>query len=296
MADASDARTARKMSEPRLSLITCCKGRLQYLKRSLPTLIAQKESEVVVVDYDCPDNTKEWVATHFPEARLVAVTDEPYFNLSRARNIGARHGCAPWLVFCDSDQLLAPSFSSRVLAMVGPGTYLRTLHPTQWGPRRQGVPLACEAKLFWEIGGYDDAFNGWGVEDRELVDRLDRSGLREVVGSETLVETIRHSNEERSRYYEHKIELSMAINFYYRQIKHRYFETAGHWLTDEQRYSTYSKVEQAILDSLAKPDSDATFDIPIVGSDPPWAARVSASNVRHFLETKSKVLAGLTMT
>lgn len=283
------------MAEPRLSLVTCCKGRLQYLKRSLPTFIAQEAAEVIVVDYDCPDNTKEWVATHFPEVRLVTATDEPYFNLSRARNMGARHGRAPWLVFCDADQLLAPSFSSQVLELIGPMTYLRTLHDTQWGPRRQGVPLACEAKLFWEIGGYDDALHGWGVEDREFVDRLDRSGLREVVGSAALVETIRHSNEERSKYYEHEIELSMAINFYYRRIKHRYFETVGHWFTDEQRYSTYGKIEQAVLHSLAAPESEAIFDIPVVGSDPPWTARLSASNVRDFLETKCKALAGLTM-
>jgi glycosyltransferase involved in cell wall biosynthesis len=284
------------MAEPRLSLVTCCKGRLQYLKRSLPTLVAQEESEVIVVDYDCPDNTKEWVATHFPEVRLVAVTNEPYFNLSRARNVGARHSRARWLAFCDVDQLLASSFASQILAMVSPGTYLRTLHDTQWGPRKQGVPLACEAKLFWAIGGYDDAFRGWGVEDRELVDRLERSGLREVVGSASLVETIRHSNEERRRYYEHEIELSLAINFYYRQIKHRYFQTRGRWFTDEQRYSTYSNVEQAVLDSLAQPESDTIFDIAVVGSDPLWVARLSASNVRSFLETKCRTLAGLTIT
>jgi len=288
--------TDRLVIQPRLSIVTCCKGRLQHLKRSLPAFAAQEESEVIVVDYDCPDNAKEWVAVHFPEVRLATVTEEPYFNLSRARNIGASCANAPWLVFCDADQLLAPSFSSQVLAMIGPGTYLRTLYDTQWGPRRQGVPIACEAEVFWAIGGYDDAFRGWGVEDRDLIDRLDRSGLQEVVGSTALVETIRHSNEERSTHYEYEIEVSMAINHYYRRIKHRYFETAGRWFTDEQRYSTYSKVEQAVLDSVAEPESDAIFDIPIVASDPPWTARVSAANVRDFLATKCRALAASTMT
>jgi predicted glycosyltransferase involved in capsule biosynthesis len=256
----------------------------------LPTFVAQQDSEVIVVDYDCPDRTKEWVAAHFPQVRLVTVTEQPYFNLSRARNVGAKQGSASSLVFCDADQLLAPSFSSRVLTMIGPGTYLRTLHDMRWGP------VACEAKAFWALGGYDDAFQGWGVEDRDLIERFDRSGLREVVESAPLVESIRHNNEERSAHYKYKIELSMAINHYYRRIKHRYFETVGRWFTDEQRHSTYGKVEQAILASLAEPESDAIFDIPIVASDPPWTARISAANVRDFLEIKCKALAGIAMT
>ena len=78
------------MALPRLSIVTSCKGRLKYLKQALPTFVAQTESEVVVVDYDCPEGTKEWVAANFSAVRLVNVTREPIFNASRARNLGAR--------------------------------------------------------------------------------------------------------------------------------------------------------------------------------------------------------------
>ena len=58
------------MAAPRLSIVTCCKGRLEFLKRALPTFVAQSDSEVIVVDYDCPDGTKDWVAAHFPDVRV----------------------------------------------------------------------------------------------------------------------------------------------------------------------------------------------------------------------------------
>ena len=119
------------MAEPRLSIVTCCKGRLRHLKQALPTLVAQAESEVIVVDYDCPDKTREWVAAQFPGVHVVTVTDAPHFNLSRARNIGAAHARAPWLVICDADDVLAPSFSSELLRLTASGTYQRTLRNTQ---------------------------------------------------------------------------------------------------------------------------------------------------------------------
>ena len=263
------------------------------MRRSLPTFVAQAESEVVVVDYDCPDGTRDWVAANFPQARVVAVTHAPLFNLSRARNLGAREARADWIVFCDADNLLAPSFAVELFARVSPGAYLRTLRETRRGTRTHNVPLACEATTFRSLGGYDDAFQGWGVEDREFVDRLNRSGVREVVAPADLVETLRHGNAERSGFYEHGIEVSMAINNYYCTIKQRYFETTGRWFTDEQRHSTYDKVARAVLASLGDRESDSTFDIAVVGSNPPWAARLAARSIREFRDTTCERLARL---
>jgi glycosyltransferase involved in cell wall biosynthesis len=270
------------MAEPRLSIVTCCKGRLQYLKQSLPTFVAQAESEVIVVDYDCPDKTGKWVATQFPGVHLVTVTEAPHFNLSHARNIGAAHARAPWLVFCDADDLLAPSFSSELLSMATPGTYQRTLRNTQWGLRKEFIPLACEAATFRAVGGYDDAIQGWGIEDLEFIDRLGVAGIREITGTATVARTLPQTKTESSRYYEHEIETSVVINHYYWKIKRRYFETTGQWFTDDQRHSTYGSVERAVVASLADPESEATYDVPVLAAPAPWSARLAASDVRKF--------------
>jgi len=274
------------MTHPRLSIVTCCKGRLKYLKQTLPTFVAQAESEVVVVDYDCPEGTDEWVATSFPEVRRVAVTEAPVFNLSRARNLGAAHARAAWLLFCDADDLLSSSFSSDVLRLAVPGTYQRTLRRN----KPASVPLACEATTFSAVGGYDDAMQGWGMEDVEFTARLGKSGVREVIGSAKVLENLWHSRAEVIRYYEQTVEVSVVVNHYYCYIKGRYFETAGRWFTDEQRRSTYAGVQRAVLASLADAERDATFDIPVVASAPPWAARLKASDVRSFFKLQSERL------
>ena len=115
-----------------------------------------------------------------------------------------------------------------------------------------------------------------------MVDRLDRSGIKEVRGAAVLVETLPHGNAMRSTYYEHPIDVSAVINHHYATIKRRYFETCNHWFTDSQRHSTYRVVEQAVLASLAEPEGDAIFDIRIADSTPPWTARLTARAIRDF--------------
>lgn len=270
------------MAEPTFSIITTCKGRLEFLKRTLPNLVAQVEAEIVVVDYDCPDGTKDWVASRFPDVRVAVVTDMPLFNLSDARNIGAKLARAPWLVFCDADDLLIPSFTTEVLRRVAPGTYLRTMRDTPEGGRKASVPLVCEATTYREIGGYDDALRGWGAEDWEIVNRLEHRGVREVLGPATLVEKLPHANEIRSRFYAHSIDISMVINHHYAMIKERHFETRGRWFTAAQRHSTYHQVEQAVLASLDDARGSAVFDIDVEGEVPPWTAQLTATGIRKY--------------
>ena len=52
------------MPLPFVSIIPTCKGRLHHLRETLPSMLAQDYAgdwEIVVVDYDCPDGTFEWV-------------------------------------------------------------------------------------------------------------------------------------------------------------------------------------------------------------------------------------------
>jgi hypothetical protein len=96
------------------SLVTTCKGRLAYLKASLPTWARLKHSsfEIVVVDYDCPDGTSDWVRGCTPQLlkrsgardiQVVKVPDRPRFNLNDARNHGIAAARGQWIITIDSD-------------------------------------------------------------------------------------------------------------------------------------------------------------------------------------------------
>lgn len=138
---------------------------------------------------------------------LFAYNPGPY-NRGWAFNIAA---CLPGsqgglLCFIDADLLVAPDFLRRGCDMVQTGqramlpyreiVYLdpasteRAIADYSAAPMRgvqvsdyQGQPFdtsqgGCiwvEASLYHEIGGHDERFRGWGREDREFCDRLERT-------------------------------------------------------------------------------------------------------------------------
>jgi len=82
-------------------------NRAGWIAASLESVLAQSlpPAEVMVVDDGSEDNTEEVVAGFAGRVRYLRVTNG---GPSRARNIGAAHTSAPWIAFCDSDDLWLP--------------------------------------------------------------------------------------------------------------------------------------------------------------------------------------------
>src|SRR5665648_31901 len=95
---------------PTFSLVTTCKDRLDHLKQSLPSMISQGFHEVIVVDYDCPQGTSRWISANLPSVIVVEVENEPLFNISKARNVGAARSSGDVLCFVDADVVLADGY------------------------------------------------------------------------------------------------------------------------------------------------------------------------------------------
>ncbi len=159
-----------------LSIIVPCKGRLEHLKQSLPTLVAQGDGlEIVVVDYDCPDGTADWVRASHPAVRVVQVADRPLFNVSAARNLGAADASGEWLAFLDADVKVAEGFAATLKTLVQPGFfYIADPRP----PQLWGALVVSRGDYDW-VDGYDEAFEGWGSEDVDILERLLILGRRE---------------------------------------------------------------------------------------------------------------------
>ncbi len=73
---------------PRFSIVTTCKGRLEHLRQSLP-IFSRRAAEVVVVDYDCPQKTRDFVASDFPGGKVVR-SMTPRCSTWRGRAISGR--------------------------------------------------------------------------------------------------------------------------------------------------------------------------------------------------------------
>lgn len=200
-----------------LTAIVPCKGRLEHLQQSLPTLVAQGDGlEIVVVDYDCPDRTASWVSETYPDVRVVKVEDRPLFNLSEARNLGAAAATTAWLAFLDADVLAAEGFAATLEPLVAEGFFYMAnpRPPPLWGA------LVVSREDFQWVDGYDEAMEGWGAEDVDILERLIIIGRQPADFPGALISSIPHDAALRTRFHAPgEMVINAQINGLYRVAK-----------------------------------------------------------------------------
>lgn len=175
-----------------LSFITTCKNRLPHLKQTLPLMLQQPHSEVIVVDYGCEQGTAAWVKEHHPAAKLVQVNDDPVFCAARARNMGARNASHKVFCFVDADVLLHLEFGKWLELNEDPNGFY--VYPGQKAPELAGF-LIVAREHFFKVDGYDEAIRGWGGEDKDLCERLARTGLSTSLVPQGSISPISHGDE-----------------------------------------------------------------------------------------------------
>lgn len=176
---------------PAFSIVTTCRGRLDHLRQSLPRMLAQADAEVIVVDYDCPQGTADWVRENHPTARCVRARDPLGFSAAIARNLGAAQANASWLLFVDADTLLHEDFCKSVGPLLKSGFFFLS---SRTSIENYGT-FICEKASFRTVAGFDEQFRGWGGEDEDLYLRLRESGLAAATYPGELIDTIHHGND-----------------------------------------------------------------------------------------------------
>lgn len=228
---------------PKLQLITTCMGRLQHLQQTLPTWLAQPDLDVIVVDYSCPQHSGDWAATQGPRVTVVRVPGESHFNVSKARNAGFAQSDAEWIGFIDADILLRPGFMAGMTPLLSPRHYL--MADVHRGDLMGTCFLARE--VVKEVGGYDEAFQGWGTEDRDFWERLDRRGLSRVSFPESLLGFIPHGNELRIQNHINKNMMGgWGVNRLYLEAKTGLTALNRRELTLAEREALYSEIRRTV--------------------------------------------------
>ena len=199
---------------PKFSLIVTCKGRLMHLRQTLPLFCALPDTEVIVVDYGCPDRSGDWVAAHHPAVKVVRIDDDPGFNPSRARNIAARDCQSDYLLFVDADIKMRPGAIDAINAVVTPETYA-TVDADDRGDDIRGTCVVPRAK-FEAVGGYDELLKNYGMEDTELYARLSDFGCADAFVPPTDFEAIAHGDDLRTTFFPIKSvrKLRLIAQFY----------------------------------------------------------------------------------
>jgi hypothetical protein len=212
---------------PVVSYCTTCKGRLAYLKQTLPgNMMAERDNpnvEFVVLDYDCPDGTADWLKAEFGaeiasgRLRCGRHAPAPTFEHAHAKNMAHRLATGSILCNVDADNFIAPGFSAwlvqafksypdRIVINIPVRLGAELNQKILWRLRRIRLPthglagrIAISRANFERLGGYDEtAFSGIGGEDTDLGLRARVAGLHALMIPHRLWgDVIRHGDDER---------------------------------------------------------------------------------------------------
>jgi glycosyltransferase involved in cell wall biosynthesis len=229
---------------PRYSIITTCKGRWHHLVESLPALLRQPDSEVIVVDYDCPDKTADHVARDFPAARVVRVTGVTGFNASHARNVGAAEARSDTLVFVDADVVISDQFIPFVDENVGENAFAKPQDPQVLLDNSMQGTCVVHKRHFNLVGGYDEVLQNYGGEDLELYERLATARVdRVLLSPSTFIRVIEHGQDDRGRFFEKGSDLGFLIGKVYRVAKDMMIRVNGSFDVEiETRQQLYDEI------------------------------------------------------
>lgn len=249
-----------------LCFVTTCKGRLAFLRKALPTFAAQPRCECVVVDYSCPEECGSWVESNYPGVKVVRAPNRDRFQPAQARNLAIPAVVAPWICFCDSDVLVAPSFAEMILPRLREGFYCR---PDALGAGISGT-LICAREDFIKIGGYDELYQGYGEEDYDLYALLNFVGVKPLTFPANLLRHLPHDDASRVRFYEQKdLRTNIWLNRMYRVLKFDVMRLRGQLLPLKVREQLHQSVRQAAEEALARPEARlAKISVVTEGTDP----------------------------
>jgi len=209
----------------RVCIVIPCFNATEYLGECLRSVIAQEcESwEAVVVDDSSNEGDPGRIVAEFRDPRIRVVRHSANRGLGAARNTGFKAATAPLVLPLDADDIIAPSFLSRLLALVdadplvdcafcdfelfGAETGVRTMRVEPLGvlTRHQWLPGAgvlMKRDLWRRAGEYsEDRLLRLGNEDWDFWLRAARAGFKAA-----------HLPEPLYRYRQHAQSMSQGLN------------------------------------------------------------------------------------
>lgn len=250
---------------PKFSIITTCKGRLDHLKQTLPTMVRQENAEVIVVDFSCPQNSASYVQSNYPSVRVVRLENKKYYAHCEARNAGAAVAQGEWLLFCDADIVLDGRCTEQLGLILKPGCFGKFKRGYQLDRHRPSGESGLGANnlegfqvvqrsVFERLRGYDSRLRGYGAGgDTEFYKRAMIFGLRLVYLDETLVDrVIEHSDELRQTHAPENWLASYLRGSYYNWLKLAFCKLRERMPSDEMCDGYFKACDDATSKVLAK--------------------------------------------
>ena len=183
-------------------------NRRHHLELTLPVNLADNKSTAtsfLILDYNSDDGLQEYIFNNFREEiksgklRYRRYADAKYFSHSHSRNLAVRLADATYICNVDADNFTGSNFDEYLIRQFEqhPRVVISALsNPLNiYGAFGR---MATRRADFNEVGGYDEAFEGYGFEDYDLVNRLEQNGLvKLLIDNAEFLKTVSHDNNDR---------------------------------------------------------------------------------------------------
>lgn len=167
------------------------KNRLENLSLTLPTLFeaanASPPIEIVIVDYNSDIPLENYLKNNTPPLDphnfllVYRYTGNPYFHMAHSRNVANKISHGAYLTQGNVDMLLHPSYFQIMRDGITPEIPLYFIAKTPVSARYNSCwhpqIMVVERNEFMSAGGFDERFEFWGAEDKDLNARLLLRGL-----------------------------------------------------------------------------------------------------------------------
>lgn len=184
------ADTIAETDSPRVSFIIGHRGteRLPHLLATIGSIGAQSDTpvECIVVEQSVRPESQERLPAGVRYIHTPVAASDPYCR-SCAFNAGARHARGEVLILHDNDIVVPRRYATAALDAIRSGFdfanlirflfYIRDAQMTLEAPpervvqNTQGGSIVARRDAYFDIGGYDEDFIGWGGEDNDFWDR-----------------------------------------------------------------------------------------------------------------------------
>jgi len=225
-----------------VSLCTTCMDWNKFLMLALPTWAQFPFQEVIIVDWGSKTPVMESIKNLKIDMNLkvIRVDYKKYFNLGKARNVGARECSGDYILFIDSDIKLNDDFRKDLV--LDQNIFYRG-HWKITGYSTNGSCLIAN-KAFAGINGYSEYMECWGAEDDDLYTRLTQEGSKEFIFKKNSMEHIEHTDE---------LRLKNRNQKGYEKLRGRYENTKTlQWNQDSRQERVFASVYY--MDGTAKED------------------------------------------
>jgi hypothetical protein len=194
-----------------ITAVVTCMGRLDHLEITLG-FTQRAFDKVIVVDWSCPQQSGEYAASE--GASVIYKYGEKFFSGSRAKNYGAKLVTSDYIAFVDADTMCMPGLREELSTLIGPRNMVLSARAFDGSDVNDTVGfLVCRTDAFWNVGGFDETWIGWGAEDIHIRGKLFLDEKLEVSRlSPMVLGAIAHGNDLRSENREAPIEKTAVYN------------------------------------------------------------------------------------